>query len=173
MVMTPSSEKWATREWLDQVPWNVGASFHLPKKLMARLNQTCRRADEISLSEELTHCFNQLDRKIFGNAHRKRGVRVLRFVALERTIDVGWHAHAVLRAPDQLSDEELISLLRRIWIDQYDDFSSIAFGQRLFWAEPITGAYDFYSTKNVGGSGAADWLNAVLPPSIPASQTRQ
>jgi hypothetical protein len=161
-----SSElKWAVREWLQLERWDIAASFLLPKKLMVRLNNTCQRADEVSLSGELTHCFNRLDRRIFGSAHRNKGVRVPRYVGLEKADEVGWHAHVLFRTPERISPAEMISMLHRLWIGQMRGFGARFCKERLFWAEPITGHYDLYSTKQIGGIGAADWLNAVLPPS--------
>ena len=81
---------------------DLAASFLLPRALIAKLNSTQIRADEIALSQQLTHCFNQLDRQVYKSAHRYHDVRVPRFVALERTDEIGRHAHVLIATPARL-----------------------------------------------------------------------
>lgn len=49
------------------------------------------------MSQFLTFLFNRLDRELFGELHTKSGLRLPRFVTLERTNGVGWHAHISLK----------------------------------------------------------------------------
>ena len=152
----------AVRNWLKGEQWDIAASFLVPKRLMVHLELKCIRADEVTLSRELTYCFNRLDRKVFGSAHRRKKIRVPRFVALERTDKVGWHAHALLRTPEHITPYQLSSKLGRLWLHQLGKFGVGTFEDRLYWAEPVKADYFNYSTKHVGGHGAADWLNMVI-----------
>jgi len=152
----------AVCKWVQSNGADIAASFLLPKALMAAINRMQVHADEITLSQLLTYCFNRLDRRVHKSAHRRHGMRVLRFVALERTDDVGWHAHVLLTTPPHLRPSQLSLMLQRLWLSQLREYVSPKFEDRLYWAEPITGDYLWYSTKQIGGRGAADWMNVVL-----------
>jgi hypothetical protein len=152
----------AVRQWVVGNGADLAASFLLPRALIARLNSTQIRADEIALSKQLTHCFNQLDRQVYKSAHRYHDVRVPRFVALERTDEIGWHAHVLIATPAHLKPSTLSDMVQRLWLRQLREFISPRFADKLYWAEHITGNYLEYSTKHVGGNGSADWMNMVF-----------
>ena len=81
--------------WLAWCATSIGAmdfdvTLHLPYHL-------AHRKDSDILSQSLTHLFNRLDRYFLGAAHRWHGLRIPRFVTLERTDGVGWHAHVSLK----------------------------------------------------------------------------
>jgi hypothetical protein len=151
----------AVRVWLGANRPDIAASFLLPRGLIGAFKRAAIPNDEIALSKQLMHCFNQLDRQIFKSAHRNRGVRVPRVVTLEQTDEVGWHAHVLLTTPSHISPANLSQLLRSIWLRQLWGHISKDFMDRLYWAEPISGSYLEYSTKQVGGNGVADWMNIV------------
>lgn len=151
----------AVREWLGANPADIAATFLLPRGLMGALKRAAIPTDEITLSKQLMHCFNQLDRQVFKSAHRNRGIRVPRVVTLEHTDDVGWHAHVLFTTPSHLSPTQLSLLMQRLWLRQIKRYVSPRFENRLYWADLISGDYLRYSTKQVGGNGDADWMNIV------------
>jgi hypothetical protein len=151
----------AVRKWLGENGADIAASFLLPRELMSALKRTSVGADDIALSLQLTYLFNQVDRQVFKSAHRNRGVRVPRIVTLERTDEVGWHAHVLVKTPEHFAPERLSLLMQRLWLRQLRWYTSPRFVGRLYWAEHISGSYFEYSTKQVGGKGDADWMNIV------------
>jgi hypothetical protein len=149
-------------KWVQQNEADIAASFLLPHALMAEIKRTQVFSDEVTLSRLLTYCFNRLDRQIYKSARRKHGVRVPRFVALERTDEVGWHAHVLLTTPAHLKPSQVSLMLQRLWLSQLREYVSPRFEDRLYWAEPITGNYLWYATKQIGDGSTADWSNAVI-----------
>lgn len=151
----------AVRDWLGKNGADIAATFLVPRALIGALKRTAIGADEIALGRQLTHLFNQLDRQVFKSAHRNCKVRVPRIVTLEHTEEVGWHAHVLFTTPSHLSPTALSLLIQRLWLRQVKRYVSLRFEDRLYWAEPISGEYLEYSTKHVGYSGDADWMNLV------------
>lgn len=152
----------AACNWAQTNEPDIVASFLLPRALTATIKRKQVFADEVTLSQLLMHCFNRLDRQVYKSAHRKHGLRVPRFVTLERTDEVGWHAHVLLTTPAHLHASNLSLLLQRLWLSQLREYVSPWFEGRLYWAEPVSGNYLGYSTKQIGDGSTVDWLNAVI-----------
>ena len=138
------------QEWLlsSRHGWDVGICLHVPNSLRVAENGW----DERWLQRRLSRFFNQLDRRIHKAAHRNRGVRVARCVALERTDLVGWHAHAMLATPTGWQHEDFIQLMRKLWHEDLGSYRACRFENQLFWAEPISNNYGSYSTKHCASS---------------------
>jgi hypothetical protein len=91
--------------------------------------------------------FRDLDRKIFGKASTRHGLRTNRFVVLERAEGVGWHAHGLIMLKNTGISQEMmaeewrrhqmmrmgenefskrLALVRNVWDDavwHYNEFS--------------------------------------------------
>lgn len=155
------THRMAICEWAQENEPDIAVSFLLPRALTAAIKRKQVFADEVTLSQLLMHCFNCLDRHIYKSAHRKHGVRIPRFVTLERTDEVGWHAHVLLTTPEHLEPSQVSLMLQRLWLSQLRKYVSPWFEARLYWAEPLSGNYLWYSMKQIGDGSTVDWLNAV------------
>ena len=153
-------------DWVQNagVKWDVCATLHVPEaKRKAAQGWT---ADW--LSGELRHYFNQLDRDIFKSAHRNHGARVYRFITLENSDGVGWHAHAMLRTPASIQQAAFISLADQLWQAQQARYASAHFQSRLSLIEPLRGNFAYYMIKSVhdgadNSKGVLDLRNIHLP----------
>jgi len=153
-------------DWIKNtgVKWDVCATLHVPEaKRKAAQGWT---ADW--LSDELRHYFNKLDRRIFKSAHRYHGARVNRFITLENSEGVGWHAHALLRTAVGMQQAAFISLADQLWHAQQERYATACFQSRLSAIEPLHGNFAYYMIKSVhGGSdnseGVLDLRNIHLP----------
>jgi len=91
--------------------------------------------------------FRDLDRKVFGKASTRHGLRTNRFVVLERAEGVGWHAHGLIKLNNTRISQEMmaeewrrhqmmrmgenefskrLALVRNVWEDavwHYNEFS--------------------------------------------------
>lgn len=160
--MRPSNERQAILDWAAKHPWNIAAVLTMPKSLMTLLNQTCVRSDETTLSRQLMRCFNKLDRKIFRNAHTRRGVRVPRFITLEKTDGIGWHANVLMRQPKHMTGSALALLLQRIWLEHLVGFNAGGFNKHLFWADYRKDDFLDYSLKHIDRHAVVDWPNVSI-----------
>jgi hypothetical protein len=163
-VANPTQYKAEVKGWLRTNVMDLGASFSVPNAVHAIQSAISTPNDATTLSNHLRRCFNRLDRLVFRQAHKRKGVRVPRIVSLEHSENVGWHAHAVFGTPEHLTTEDLSTMLKALWFDQFHGYVSPRFAKELFWAEPITGDYFGYSMKLVGVYGALDVANIVLRP---------
>lgn len=153
-------------DWVQStgVKWDVCATLHVPDK--KRKAQQGWSADW--LSDELRHYFNQLDRNIFKSAHRNHGARVNRFITLENSEGVGWHAHALLRTPVGMQQAAFISLADQLWQAQQARYAAAHFQSRLSVIEPLHGNFAYYMIKSVhdgsdNSKGVLDLRNIHLP----------
>ena len=153
-------------DWVQNtgVKWDVCATLHVPEaKRKAAQGWT---ADW--LSDELRHYFNQLDRRVFKSAHRNHGARVYRWVTLENSDGVGWHAHALLRTPVGMQQAAFISLTDQLWRAQLARYAAAYFQSRLSVIEPLRGNFAYYMIKSVhdgadDSRGVLDLRNIHLP----------
>jgi hypothetical protein len=152
----------AVCNWAQTNKPDIAAAFLIPRTLIRAIKGKQGYVDDVTLGQLLMHCFNKLDRQVFKSAHRKHGQRVLRFVTLEHTDEVGWHAHVLLTTPPNWHASDVSLLLQRLWLKQLRKFISPRFEDRLYWAEPVTGNYLWYATKQIGDGSTVDWPNAVI-----------
>ena len=153
-------------DWVQNagVKWDVCATLHVPEaKRKAEQGWT---ADW--LSNELRLYFNKLDRRIFKSAHRNHGARVHRFITLEKSEGVGWHAHALLQTPAGTGQTAFISLAEHLWHGLQAQYAAAHFQSRLSVIEPITGNFSYYAIKSVhdgadNSKGVLDLRNIHLP----------
>ncbi len=123
----------AVREWLQSFGGaDLIATMHMPRLAQAKLASTGGGDDSAALSRQLMHCFNRLDRKIFGQGHRRCGQRVKRMVVLEFATTVGWHAHLLMQTPAEVGPINTGALLEKLWLKQFRGFLTKDFENRLF-----------------------------------------
>lgn len=153
-------------DWIKNagVKWDVCATLHV-----AEANRKVAQGWTADwLSNELRYYFNRLDRRIFKSAHRYHGARVNRFVTLENSEGVGWHAHALLRTPAGIQQAAFIALADQLWQEQQARYAAAHFQPRLSLIEPLSGKFSYYMVKSVhDGSnlnkGVLDLANIHLP----------
>ena len=80
------------------------------------------RLDPIILQREWRKFMNQLNRKIYKNAHRKHRKEVKTQARLEKSINGSYHLHVVFQYPAHLTSVEFLKIVASIWSKQ--DFSS-------------------------------------------------
>lgn len=151
-------------QWLNSQPFafDVAVCLHLPNAFRAEQ----RRWDERSLQIKLRRFFSRLDSQVLKAAHRHRKKRVPRFVVLEHSASVGWHAHAVLSsATSKMTAEQLCMAVKLVWLQELGQHANNGFVTRLAWAEPLRDSYDHYITKQLYGltaNGYFDEMNTTF-----------
>jgi hypothetical protein len=153
-------------DWVQNagVKWDVCATLHVPEAM-----RTARKGWAADwLSSQLSRYFNQFDRRIFKSAHRNHGARVYRWVTLESSDGVGWHAHALLQTPTNMPQAKFISLADKLWHKHCARHSAAHFQSRLSVIAPLTGNFSYYTVKSVHdgadhSKGILDLRNIHLP----------
>jgi hypothetical protein len=143
---------------------DVCATLHTPIAMKAAENGW----DSDFLQKQLWRYFNNLDRRVFKAAHRNRAVRLYRWVTLEKSETVGWHAHISISTPDNFTQAEFIDLAKTLWLKQIARYTNPKFKSRLSVIEPIEGEFFRYSVKSIRGTkedsnGVLDLENIHLP----------
>ena len=138
----------ALNEWeaVKAIDWELAVCLHMPKAMQVNLGGQSRAA----LQRLLSRYFNAMDRRLFKNAHKRRGVRTNRFVVLEYSPKVGWHAHVLVSSPRRFSPSRYKAFLRQYWLRFTAKQTKLAFRPHLFWAEANSGdGYLQYCLKHV------------------------
>lgn len=120
------------------------------------------------LSKQLRRYFNCLDRHVFKAANRNRGIRHYRWVALEYSDNVGWHAHVAISTPPSHTQVQFIDLAKSVWLQQIERYVNPKFKLHLAVIEPIEGEFFRYSVKSIrdtleNSRGILDLDNIHLP----------
>lgn len=144
--------------------WDICVTWHVPNDMRDRDSGW----DDRWLECEMRKYFNAVDRRIFKAAHKNRGERLARWITLERAGGVGWHSHALLKTPPQMSHQDLIDLLLRFWHKHCKMKNASCFQSYLFKAELVKADYLGYAIKgtcelNENANGVFNAHNTVLP----------
>lgn len=120
------------------------------------------------LSNHIRTYLKNLDRRVLKAASRNRGARIVRWVALEHSENVGWHAHIAFETPTGLDKREFIKLADFLWRKHIERYTNPRFTRHLSLIEPITGNFFFYTIKSVHDEddfdkGVLDLDNIHLP----------
>ena len=159
----PLSDAWLA--WCGRAigDMDFDVTLHLPHHLAHHPNSDI-------LSQHLNHLFNRLDRYFLGTAHRRHHLRIPRFVTLERTDGVGWHAHVSLKIwrdaqgyviePDALSAQ-----LKSCWHEITRQPMTGKFSGLVVCFKPTHERFLSYSLKQIdvreGHRGEVDVLNCA------------
>ena len=141
-------------------PWDVGIALHIPNAM----RQVAGKHSMSLLQQQVGYFLNDVDRRIYKSAHKRRGVRVPRIVAAEWDEGVGWHAHAVLITPPTMTKADFVDFLQRRWHARVGRYATAKFRSRLFWGEAIRDNYGHYTIKRTIGSplGISDFNQGFL-----------
>jgi hypothetical protein len=157
---------------LNVADWDLAVCLHMPKVIQAEHGNQSRKA----LQQLLSRYFNRMDRRLFKSAHKRRGMRSDRFVVLEYSQKVGWHAHMLVRAPRRFSAAKYKAFLQLFWLKFTEEQTNLTFRPHLFWAEAnLDDGYLRYCLKHVRKNaddytshspttsvGIIDWHNTHL-----------
>ena len=114
------------------------------------------KLDVITASQNIRNFVSRLNRKIFGNAH-KRFLKALKFFpVIEYDQDKRFHVHAIIDKPDTINSELFFELIKKSW-------SKTKFGYDHIHIQPVTSnGWLLYMTKfkqkNDYGL-SIDWMN--------------
>lgn len=142
----------------------VCATLHVPSAM--RVVQKGWTAEW--LSKQLTAYLKNLDRHVLKAASRNHGERIVRWVTLEHSSTVGWHAHIAFEPPAGLDQSTFIKTADLLWRKHVGQYANARFNKHLSLVEPVTGNFFFYSIKNVYDQedfsrGVLDLPNIHLP----------
>lgn len=149
------------RSWLKPQNVDLAVGMHLPRLLQGEFRRLRIGDDQISFSQQLRHCFNRFDQRIYRGRHRRQNMRVSRLIFLEHQESVGWHAHILIRSPDDLGPIQTSAILNRLWHQRVRNYTTKDFGDKLYWSEPLLGNYFEYATKFLDRGAEVDWGNLV------------
>lgn len=137
-------QSWGAAKLID---WDLCLTLNVPNRL-----RTIEGGwDDRWLERELIKYFRDVDRSIFGRARQRKGYGVLRWIVLEWSPGVDWHAHILVRTPDQLTQDAYLQLLKEKWHKRRDRFCTEDFKPFLFHAQVRKGDFFYYTIKNVFG----------------------
>ena len=147
------------------IKWDLAASWIIPDAM----RNAQRGWDDIWLEKQMRLYFNKLDRRLLRSRHRRYSQRIPRFITLENSTGVGWHAHGLLATPEHINQDIMIGAVKELWLEHVADYQSRLSPIRLAWCQPVTSGYLWYSTKHSFGSfqantGSIDSFNTYLPP---------
>ena len=156
----------ALRKWAvpPRIKWDISATWHVPNALREKNGGWDDRWHECEMRKYL----NAVDRRIYKAAHKNRGTRVYRWMAMERAGGVGWHSHGLLQTPPHMSDEEFIAVLQSLWHKHCNAKNVPRFASKLFKAELVKRDFLGYTIKGIfdlseEADGVHDAHNTVLP----------
>ena len=144
--MRPADLRNALDNWeaANGIKWDTAVVLHTSDRMRAAENGW----DDIWLQKTVRRYFNAVDRRIFKNEHKRRGVRCARFVTLERNASVGWHCHFITATPPNLIAADFQQILVREWHEIARRYDRGNCQKAVAWIEPITGDYKRYITKH-------------------------
>lgn len=141
-------------QWIVSQPYlfDTAVCLHLPRKYKFDNHAW----DEISLTSNIRHFLNRVDRSILGAGYRHKKQKVPRVVTQEHAVGCGWHAHALFSAHAiGWTTATFVDRLKSIWECEFlKGYRGGKFEDRLFYAEPVHGDYAGYIIKSLSTS---DW----------------
>ena len=115
--------------------------------------------DAQCVQRHVSRFFNRVDRRLMGNAHKRRGLRVQRLVVLEHSPVNGWHAHITAETPAGVDVERFIDVMRAEWWKEIKRDCVVCRKDLYCWFEPIDGAYAFYTIKGLKGLSDSEYVD--------------
>jgi hypothetical protein len=160
--------RYAIADWIENMgeKWDIACCWHVPEAM--RMPQNEHGAE--SLSKQLAVYFNKMRKRTFSHLPRSQRPVLPRFITLEWTDGVGWHAHGLISTPSHLTIEQMMEITQDEWMGHVGRFASGRFSKRLVWTEPREGRYASYIAKQSmqlpnynwdGGKGFIDLNNTA------------
>lgn len=133
-------------EWVNSwdTALDVACCWHAAKHIR---NQQ-RGNSETWFQNQLTTYFKAVLAVVYKNIPDRKRPTIARFITLEHTDGVGWHAHGLLSKPAHMSLEEFSKVLREAWGKQMEHCEHDALGGRIFWCEERSSGYLSYILKS-------------------------
>ena len=167
-------QKVAWDNWLYSTgyDWRVACCWHVPQSMR---NEQSGHSKEW-LERQMSAYLNTLDKQIYAHIPVSKRPRLPRFIVLERSAGVGWHAHGLMENPPHLTRDEFTVLLSQVWEKRVSNYCDDIFDQRLFWCEERDRDYAKYSIKNAielegynvdGVNGYIDLKNTYVATRVP------
>ena len=135
----------ATVDWINswEADWDLACCWHAGENM--RDVQAGWAADW--LQRQLSAYFNKLQKVVFKHIRCKDRPNIARFITLEYSARVGWHAHGIMETPKHMTRDEFSEIMRELWIEHIGDGCTKEFKAHLFWCDEIRGAYKHYALK--------------------------
>jgi hypothetical protein len=113
------------------------------------------------LQRHLSSYFNVVHKITFKHIPKQQRPQIPRFITLEHSPNVGWHAHGILATPSHLTLEEFSEILRKQWLKEMKSPENGKFSKRLCWFMPLASGYKHYMLKSVFSNVPAAQKNCV------------
>lgn len=135
--------------WVDWVEgwttnFDLNVCWHVPKQMRAAQEGYGHEW----LQKQLSAYFKQVELQIFSNIPKRQRPKLERFVVLEYTDGVGWHAHALIATPENVKQAQLQEILRDTWESRVGQYCTDDFKKRLFWIDKAKHGYLSYCLKH-------------------------
>ena len=136
----------ATVDWINswEADWDLACCWHAG----APLRKEQQGWSASWLQRQLSTYFNKLREEVFKHMNKTDRPNIARFITLEYTASVGWHAHGIIATPEHMTKDEFSEVMRDLWISYVGAGVSKKFKERLFWCDEIRGAYKHYALKS-------------------------
>lgn len=145
----------ATADWIGGwAEWDVACCWHAS----AALRNEQQGYDAGWLERKLNTFFNRLSNLVYADMRTADRKLIARAIVMEHDLNVGWHAHGVVKRPAHISHENFNFGMRLLWEDVMACDGDEKFAKRLFWCEEMGDGYIAYCLKraidlhDVGGS---------------------
>lgn len=154
MVLEKLLYKSTARAWIWSDLMDHDSSRFLAVTLTMKKSYDRKYNDEAESSANMRHFLNRLNQRVFGNAYRKHGKRLISIPVREVDTEYRPHYHLILeRSPQHLTHANYCDLIEGCW-------KSTRYGYKQIDIKPVTNSgWVSYITKLKGMSDEVDWEN--------------
>lgn len=136
--------KEAWNSWVDEWGhWDTACCWHVPDALRS----TKDGWGKSWLETRMKNYFDAVDRRTFRGTPLKHRAKVKRYITLEHSDGVGWHAHGLVETPEHMQVDEFRELLAETWTGYLAKWTNPKFANRLVYLQDVRGGYTAYSAK--------------------------
>lgn len=137
--------KQAVVDWLNtwHGSWDIACCWHVSKHL-----RDIQEGDAAWLQRQLSAYFKKLHQHVYAHIPYSQRPQLQRFITLEYSHSVGWHAHGIISKPDHMTSDQFMAMMRKIWLKHAGKGCTKAFKERMCWFQPLNGAYQHYMLKH-------------------------
>ena len=137
--------KQAWTGWVDEWGnWDTACCWHVPDALRSAKDGWGKSW----LENRMKNYFDAVDRRTFRGTPLKHRAKVKRYITLEHSDGVGWHAHGLVETPQHMQIDEFRQLLAETWKGYLMKWTNPKFADRLVYLKDLEGGYAAYSTKH-------------------------